>query len=87
MHSQRKADEAAATKFLVQLRNRTNVYSNIDLIDHHPALIPMIRKYQPLPEWNINILPFLAIVGLKKAGTSQLFHFDASSRRHFKNEF
>jgi hypothetical protein len=56
----------------------TDMYSNIDLIDHHPALVPMIPEYEPKPEWigvgNINILPDIAIVGLPKAGTSQLFY-------------
>jgi hypothetical protein len=73
IYSQRKADEAAATKLLVQLQKRTNDdhddYSNIDLIDRHPALVPMMPAYQPLPEWrehNINIPPYLAIVGLRK---------------------
>ena len=95
IHSQRTANEAAETKLRVQLRNRTNnnnnnddddtgMYSNIDLIDHHPALVPMIAEYEPKPEWlgvgvggkhtGINILPDIAIVGLPKAGTSQLFH-------------
>jgi hypothetical protein len=81
MHSQRKADEAAATKFLVQLRNRTNVYCNIDLIVHHPALIPMIRKYQPLPEWNINILPVLAIVTLPYLDQADIIHYTGNLRK------
>jgi hypothetical protein len=76
----------------LRLRNRTNSdidtdmheYSNIDLIYHHPALVPMIPEYFPVHEWvgvgagelhsNINILPDIAIIGLPRAGTSQLFH-------------
>jgi hypothetical protein len=71
--SQRAADEAAAKKLLVP---RTDTaYTNINLIDHHPALAPLKPEYQPAPEWTKrNILPDISIIGLAKAGTSQLYH-------------
>jgi hypothetical protein len=72
--SQRAADEAAAKKLLVP---RTDTaYTNINLIDHHPALVPLKPAYRPAPEWTAqkSILPDISIIGMAKAGTSQLYH-------------
>jgi hypothetical protein len=70
---QRAADEAAAKQLLIP---RTDAaYNNINLIDQHPALVPLKQEYRPAPEWNTqNILPDISIIGLAKAGTSQLYH-------------
>jgi hypothetical protein len=70
---QRAADEAAAKKLLVP---RTDTaYTNINLIDHHPALVPLKPAYRPAPEWTKQkILPDISIIGMAKAGTSQLYH-------------
>jgi hypothetical protein len=73
--AQRTADEAAAKKLVIAKSRTDAAYINIDLIDHHPALVPLKQKYLPAPEWaNRNILPDISIVGLPKAGTSQLYH-------------
>jgi hypothetical protein len=70
--SLRAADEAAVKRLLVPRIDPT--YTNIDLIDHHPALVPLKPEYRPAPEWTTqNILPDISIVGLAKAGTSQLY--------------
>jgi hypothetical protein len=71
--SQRAADNAAAKKLLVPRTDPT--YTSIDLIDHHPALVPLKPEYRPAPEWTAqNILPDISIIGFAKAGTSQLYH-------------
>lgn len=43
---------------------------------HYPAaLIPVVPQYQPLPEWkNASLAADIYIVGMPKAGTSQLYH-------------
>jgi hypothetical protein len=71
--SQRAADKAAANKLLVPRTDPT--YTSIDLIHHHPALLPLKPEYRPAPEWTVqNILPDISIIGLAKTGTSQLYH-------------
>jgi hypothetical protein len=71
--SQRAIDEVAATELRVPRTD--NAYTNINLIDHHPALALLKPEYRPAPEWTKqNILPDISIIGLAKAGTSQLYH-------------
>jgi hypothetical protein len=47
-------------------------YPDINLIDQHPALIPLLPQYQPQQQWQ-NDFPDLNVVGMAKAGTSQLY--------------
>jgi hypothetical protein len=47
-------------------------YPNIKLINQHPALIPFLPQYQPQRQWQ-NDFPDLNVVGMAKAGTSQLY--------------
>ena len=51
-------------------------YDNIQVypINHHPAFNPMNKSYTPPSNWDVDIaIPDIAIVGLAKAGTTQLF--------------
>jgi hypothetical protein len=49
-------------------------YPVIQLVQQHPALIPLLPQYQPpaAPSWR-NAFPDLNVVGMAKAGTSQLY--------------
>ena len=50
-------------------------YDNVRVfVDHHPALTPLDPRYAPQEDWNVDIaIPDIAIVGLAKAGTTQLW--------------
>ena len=49
--------------------------------DKHPALVPLDPRYSPDPSWNETAMADLNVVGLPKAGTSQLYKILASHHR------
>lgn len=43
--------------------------------ENHPVLVPLDPQFKPRPEWNVDVaIPDIAIVGLAKAGTTQLWN-------------
>jgi hypothetical protein len=56
----------------LQISTAGDPYPNVNLIEQHPALIPLLPQYQPQPQWQ-NDFPDLNVVGMAKAGTSQLY--------------
>lgn len=50
-------------------------YDNIRVFrKNHPALVPLDPRYTPSLDWDVDVaIPDIAIVGLAKAGTTQLF--------------
>ena len=72
------SDAAYWNKRVAQARTRSQTgfddYREIALITDHPALTPLLPKYQPDPTWRSDrSFPDLNVVGLAKTGTSQLY--------------
>ena len=50
-------------------------YNNIAIFQsHHPALVPLAPRFAPRQEWYVDMaIPDIAVVGLAKAGTTQMW--------------
>jgi Sulfotransferase domain len=66
--------EQHRSKALQRALNGPKEYENVVIFrDAHPALVPMHRKYRASPKWKKTAIADFNIVGLPKAGTSQLY--------------
>lgn len=68
--NQKLAEERAAIALYISKAG--DPYPNIQLVQQHPALIPLLPQFQPQRQWQ-NDFPDLNVVGMAKAGTSQLY--------------
>lgn len=74
-------------------RNQSDPYPIIKLVNEHPALVPLLPQYQPDPAWRDSAYyTDFNVVGLAKAGTSQLYrilaqHADAQPLHPTEKEF
>jgi hypothetical protein len=65
-------ERTAIALYRAKLSAAGDAYPNIKLVQEHPALIPLLPQYQYTYQQQ-NAFPDLNVVGMAKAGTSQLY--------------
>jgi hypothetical protein len=75
------ASDASPSKYLIEsAQNRSEAYDGLidpkylEIADHHPAFTNIADHFQPNEDWKALHMPDINIIGLPKAGTSQLYN-------------